>query len=383
MTDHDANLTEHVAAQAVGVDASALAEATTFIEAELARTGCPGAVLLAARHGKIFIERYWGTCCTATRPDQPYDGDRINMLYSFSKGVTATVVVMVHQDGLLDYDQPVCDMIPEFTGQGREQITLRHCLTHSAGIPKPELPPAYGPEGWSAAVAAVCRAELEWPPGSRTEYHGTSGMLLAAEAARRVSGAETWNDLCHQRLFAPLGAETLNFEIPADTERIALAPWPKELPRPIEPAKRHSLGHPGAGAFGRPIDALKLIQLHLNGGIWDGKVLIRADALAEMHRVQFASQIEQALAQGSKPAHEYWGLGWMLRGRTERHWFGFGRNASENAFGHAGISTVIGIGDPGRGVGLVFITTDTPGDGQDDVVTLRNGVTDRVIAAVR
>jgi len=383
MTDSDVNLTEHVDPDAVGVDASALAKATDFIEAELARTGCAGACLIAARDGKIFIERYWGTCCSPTRRDLPYDGDRINMLYSFSKGVTATVVVMVHQDGLLDYDQPVCDMIPEFAGQGREQITLRHCLTHSAGIPKPELPPAYGPDGWSAAVAAVCRAELEWPPGSRTEYHGTSGMLLAAEAARRASGAETWNDLCRRRLFTPLGAETLSFEVPADTERIAVAPWPKELPWPMKPPKRHGLGHPGAGAFGRPIDALKLIQLHLNGGIWDGKALIKADALAEMHRVQFAPQIEQALAQGRKPQHEYWGLGWMLRGRTERHWFGFGRNASENTFGHAGISTVIGVGDPGRDLGLVFITTDTPGDGQDDVLTVRNGVTDRVIAAVR
>jgi len=185
----DANLTEHVEPQAVGVDACALAEATAFVEAELARTGCPGACLLASRYGKIFIERYWGTCCTQTGPGQPYDGDRINMLYSFSKGLTATVVVMVHQEGLLDYDQAVCEIIPEFAGQGREQITVRHCLTHSAGIPKPELPPAYGPEGWSAAIAAVCRAELEWPPGSRTEYHGTSGMLLAAEAARRLSGA--------------------------------------------------------------------------------------------------------------------------------------------------------------------------------------------------
>jgi len=102
-----------------------------------------------------------------------------------------------------------------------------------------------------------------------------------------------------------------------------------------------------------------------------------------MHRVQFASQIERALASGRKPAHEYWGLGWMLRGNTERHWFGFGRKASEKAFGHAGIGTVMGIGDPDRDLGLVFITTDTPGDGQDDVMTLRNGVTDRLIAAVR
>jgi len=379
----DANLTEHVEPQAVGVDACALAEATAFVEAELARTGCPGACLLASRYGKIFIERYWGTCCTQTGPGQPYDGDRINMLYSFSKGLTATVVVMVHQEGLLDYDQAVCEIIPEFAGQGREQITVRHCLTHSAGIPKPELPPAYGPEGWSAAIAAVCRAELEWPPGSRTEYHGTSGMLLAAEAARRLSGAETWNDLCRQKLLAPLGVDTLSFEIPLQTDRIVLAPWPKDWPGPIEPASRHGLGHPGAGAFGRPIEALKLIQLHLNGGIWQGKVLIQPEALAEMHRVQFASQIERALASGRKPAHEYWGLGWMLRGNTERHWFGFGRKASEKAFGHAGIGTVMGIGDPDRDLGLVFITTDTPGDGQDDVMTLRNGVTDRLIAAVR
>lgn len=371
-------LTLHVEPREVDVDASRLSEAADFIRAELVRTNCCGAGLVAARHGKIFFEQYWGTYCNSEQCGLLYDGSTLNMLYSFSKAITSTVVAMLRQEGLIHYDAPICKYIPEFAGQGREAITVRHCLTHTAGIPSAGAPAAIGAEKWKAAVAALCKAVPEWPPGSKQVYHGSSGMFLLGEVARRVSGSADWNDLCWRRLFQPLGANSLSYRLPDPLDVLAVTPKPDRLPVPLDYGW---LGHPGVGAFGRNIDALKIIQLHLNGGVWNGQALLRPETLAEMHTRQFDRQIAEAEKEGRKPSFEFMGLGLGQRGTTTSSWTGFGSRVSDRAFGHAGIGTVMGIGDPVSGLALMFMTTDEPKKGKD-VVAIRNGVTDRVAAAL-
>jgi CubicO group peptidase (beta-lactamase class C family) len=371
-------LTLHVEPREVNVDPARLAEVPSFVCAELNRTNGSGAGLVAARHGKIFFEQYWGTYCNYEHCELLYDGSTLNMLYSFSKAITSTLVAMLHQEGLIDYDAPVSKFIPEFAGHGRELITVRHCLTHTAGIPSAGAPAAIGPDKWRVAVAELCKAVPEWPPGSKQVYHGTSGMFLLGEVARRVSGSADWNDLCWRRLFRPLGANSLSYRLPEPLDSLAVTPKPEKLPVPFDYSW---LGHPGVGAFGRNIDALKIIQLHLNRGVWNGQVLLKPETLAEMHTRQFDAQIAKAEKEGRKPQFEFIGLGLGQRGTTTSSWGGFGSRVSDRAFGHAGIGTVMGIGDPVSGLALMFMTTDEPKKGKD-VVAIRNGVTDRLAAAL-
>ena len=72
---------------------------------------------------------------------EQFDGDVVNPLCSLSKLISATVIVMLRDQGLLDYDVPVAENIPEFTGGGKNSITIRHLLTHSAGLPRVPLGP--------------------------------------------------------------------------------------------------------------------------------------------------------------------------------------------------------------------------------------------------
>ena len=94
---------------------------------------------------------------------------------------------MVCQDGLLNYDKPISTYIPEFTGDGKETITLRRLLTHSAGIPNVPLKAVDTEDKWQAALKALCAAKVEWQPGSRTLYHGLTGHFLAADVVRRCA----------------------------------------------------------------------------------------------------------------------------------------------------------------------------------------------------
>ena len=366
----------------VDINPDALQRVLEFIAMEVEQGAFPGAMLIATRNGQLFVEQAWGTFADTTGPGQPLNPSVRVMFYSFTKVITATVVAMTQQDGLLDYDTPVCAYLPEFAGGGKESVTIRHLLTHSAGIPNAPHLPLFTEAQWQVTIAAVCTHPLEWQPGSRTSYHATSGMLIAAEAVRRVSGNLHWGESACQRLLEPLGMRQTTFDRPPEGTLVALTPVPKEFPCPLDEQHFPFLGHPAGGAIGSLTDMLRLLNLYLAGGVWDGQVLLKPETLTEMHRVQYQPEIEQALQSGKSPAHEYWGLGWLLRGQTQEHWFGFGNIASENAFGHAGIDTVIGVADPARDLALAFVTTGSPGSAEN-TIRLRNTVTNLVMQAVK
>lgn len=358
------------------------ADPEQFIDESIRAGVVPGAILIASKHGKIRIRHTAGAYCGLAGRTLPLTADVRHCFYSYSKLVSATVVVMAHQDGLIDYDTPVSHYIPEFTGGGKDGITIRHLLTHSAGIPSVPLGAVTTEEGWQQALKAVCAAHTDWEPGSRTAYHAVSGLFTAASAVRRVMGNKSWEQICYERLFEPIGARTLSFELPADSLPTAITPQPKEIPTSL--AKAFGLaGHPAGGCMGSAEDALKVLLLHLNGGTWGRKHLLSKDSLEEMHRVQYAKQIAEDRAANRPARHEPWGLGPLMRGDGPKvgghDWFGFKNQNSPGIFGHAGIDTVIGVADPATGNALLFACTNSPATNQA-TIDLRNGVTDRVFS---
>jgi len=359
-----------------------------FVATQVQGGEVPGAGVIVARKERTLYEQFRGTYCSHERPDEPFDGSVVNICYSFSKLISATVIVMLQQDGLLEYDAPISKYVPQFTGGGKEKITLRHLLTHSAGIPGVPLKAVGNDQEWEAAVRAVCDAKVEWEPGSRCVYHGLTGLLVAAEAARRVTG-KGWAALCKERLFDPLGASSMSFELPPRGTKLSLVPQPKpEVLKQLSYGQYYAisfLGHPAGACFGTAGDMLKVLQLHLNKGVWRGKALIRPLAFAEMHTVQYEKEIARAVKEGKAPAHQSWGLGPLLRGTgpaDQGHaWFGFGDRPSPGIFGHAGISTIIGVGDPSLDLAIIFLTTDPPKP-ESKATAIRNGITNRVFQAL-
>jgi len=369
------------------VDPFAALEA--FVKAGIDDHTYPGAAVQASLAGRPIYGKQWGTWCSHTRVDEPLDEKVIHPLFSFSKLVSATVVAMLHQDGVLDYAAPACQYIPEFTGGGKEKITIRHLLSHAAGIPSVPLGPVATDDQWTAAVKAVCEAPTAWEPGSRCEYHGLTGLFVCAEAARRKTG-QPWHALCKERLFDPLGTAEMTFVLPQPPRSLALVPQPK----PDVLAKVQAeyglhynvwlTGHPAGGCFGTLADMLRVLELHLADGVWQGQILIKPATLRELHTVQYEAQIAQALSEGKPPLHQTWGLGPLMRGAHPADgahgWFGFRDQASPGIFGHAGISTVIGVADPATGLALAFATTDAPNP-ESRATDIRCGVTNHLFEA--
>ena len=109
--------------------------------------------------------------------------------YSIGKGVMSTLVHQQVDAGLLGYDTRVAEVWPEFAAHGKEAVTVRHVLTHTAGVPG--LPADVTVEdltSWETMTRALEEAEPWWEPGTRVGYHAYTFGYLAGEVVRRVTG---------------------------------------------------------------------------------------------------------------------------------------------------------------------------------------------------
>jgi len=348
-----------------------------YLQSQVDAKEIPGAFVAAMRHGKIFLEQHFGTYCDRTRREAPYDGAAIHPFHSISKMVSATAVVMAWQDGLIDIDVPVMKYIPEFGCGGKENITIRQLLTHSAGIPAtPSGGLAAGSEAqWKASVAAICAEPVQWPPGSKTQYHALSGMLIAAEAVRRGSNGKTWNQICQERIFTPLGLTSFTFNEPPLDLPLAC------IPRLAKPAIQWLAqvnafaGQPAAGLKGTFTDLLKFLVFHSQKGVWEGKTLLREKYWIDMHTPQFHG----------KAGFDSWALGMVVRADGPKSfnlgWFGLRDVTGPHVFGHVGTNIALAVGDPDTDTQIVFIVTDAP-KLPAKAVELRNTVTKTVFDAL-
>ncbi|MGW2220556.1 serine hydrolase domain-containing protein [Nonomuraea sp. NPDC001684] len=154
---------------------------------------------------------------------RPVTSDTPFYNFSIGKGATSTVAHMLAERGLYDYDTPVADLWPEFARKGKGGVTVRHVLTHTAGVPG--VPLDTTPEDvcdWDKMVAALENAELWWEPGTKMGYHAYTFGFLVGEIVRRATGKRI-SQVLLEEVSGPLGvARELYFGMPpAEQHRLA------------------------------------------------------------------------------------------------------------------------------------------------------------------
>jgi len=164
------------------------------------------------------------------------------MCFSTTKGVTSTALHVLADRGQIDYDTPVATYWPEFAQAGKERITVRHVLTHSAGLHRMStlVDGARRMLDWDYMVDALARAKPAYEPGTRHGYHGLTYGWLAGELIRRVSGRPIAQFVVDE-LARPLGLDGLYIGCPPEQRgRISpLAPMASSIGRRLEgPAGR-------------------------------------------------------------------------------------------------------------------------------------------------
>jgi CubicO group peptidase (beta-lactamase class C family) len=160
----------------------------------------------------------------------PWRRDTLVDFFSVGKAFAAVCAMLLIERGLLDLDSPVARYWPEFGAAGKEQITLRHVLSHQAGLPalRDELPDGAMLE-WTTMVHALERQSPWWQPGAAHGYHVNTFGFLVGEVVRRVTG-QTLGSFLRAEIAGPLGAD-VHIGLPAvEHARVAEFLWPSTTP---------------------------------------------------------------------------------------------------------------------------------------------------------
>ncbi|HMF20412.1 MAG TPA: serine hydrolase domain-containing protein [Gemmataceae bacterium] len=171
-------------------------EAAEVLERATAKKQVDAAVLHVAHKGESFTRRFG----KAASPDAMF------LLGSISKPINVTAVMTLFDEGKFHLQDRVKKFLPAFTGDGRDEVTIRHLLTHVSGLPDQlannnELRKQHAPLVEFAEQAM--RTRLDFAPGTRYQY-SSMGILLAARIAEIISGSDI-RTLVDRAVFQPLG----------------------------------------------------------------------------------------------------------------------------------------------------------------------------------
>ncbi|TWF75854.1 CubicO group peptidase (beta-lactamase class C family) [Pseudonocardia hierapolitana] len=191
-----------------------LAAAVDALLDELVGSGAEAGLQVAViRHGRTLVDAARGVADPRTAA--PVEPGTLFWAGSTAKGVAATVAhVLVERGGLTD-DLRVAEVWPEFGAHGKDAVTLRQVLMHTAGVPN--LPPDTSAADlcdWDRMCAVVADAKPCWEPGTRFGYHAKTFGFLLGETLRRATG-EPISALLRTHVTGPLGvADEVHFGVP-------------------------------------------------------------------------------------------------------------------------------------------------------------------------
>lgn len=346
------------------------------------RAGMQPAIQLCLRyHGTVVLNRAighgWGN-----GPTDPVDAEQVPVttgtpfcVYSAAKAISTTVVHMLVERGSFALDDRVCDYLPDYTGHGKERTTIRHVLTHSAGVPFATGPRPDLRRMNDSDYARQKLGELKpiHRPGLMHIYHGLTWGPLVREIVLAATGRNI-REILATEILDPLGFRWTNYGV-ADSDVALVAPshvTGKPLPAPIAAGLKIALGGsmtqiipfsnspmfltsvvPSSSTVSTAAELSRFAEMLRRGGELDGVQVLRPQTLRTATKP--CRRLRPDVATGLAPMR--WGTGYMLGSQR----FGpFGRDAAA-AFGHTGLTNIAIWTDPARGLAAGLVSSGKPG----------------------
>lgn len=206
------------------------ADVATALADEIATGGELGAAIAVDVDGELAVD-IWGGYADGAKTRE-WAKDTIVNVFSSTKNVTALAALILVDRGQLDPFAPVARYWPEFGANGKQDIEVRHVLSHTSGV-----------SGWDApftledvydlddSTSRLARQAPWWPPGSASGYHALTLGHLVGEIVRRITG-KTLKQFVREEIAGPLDADFQIGARPQDDHRIAelIPPPPLDLP---------------------------------------------------------------------------------------------------------------------------------------------------------
>lgn len=202
------------------------------LSAHLDRGDDLGASIAVTVDGAPVVD-LWGGWADEART-RPWQEDTITNVWSTTKTVTCLAALMCADRGLLDLDEPVARSWPEFAANGKEDVLVRHLLSHTSGVSAWEQPVTVDDIfDWEKSTAMLAAQAPWWEPGTASGYHALNQGHLVGEVVRRVTGRSLGRFVAEE-ITGPLGAD-FHIGLPAEHDaRVSnVVPPP---PLPIDPS---------------------------------------------------------------------------------------------------------------------------------------------------
>lgn len=289
--------------------------------------------------------------------------DSLMLWMSSTKPVAAVAIAQLWERGLLELDDRVVKFIPAFGANGKETITIRHILTHTAGF---RAPPRSLEKSWDTVINEInaMRLERDWMPGQKAGYHPQSSWFVLGEIVRIVDG-RSYSRYVREAIFEPIGMNDSWIGMPAERfdaygDRISvmhkILSDGRAVPLAAKPVATSC--RPGSSGYGPVHELGRFYEMLLSRGQWDGKRVISpqsVEALTARHR---AGMYDETFKQRID-----WGLGFLLNSSEPGDLpYAYGPAASRRTFGHGGAESSGGFCDPERGLVVAYAFNGQPGE---------------------
>ncbi|MEU6709299.1 serine hydrolase domain-containing protein [Streptomyces wuyuanensis] len=356
--------------------------------ANFTQHGDIGAAVCIYRHGRPVVDLWGGVADPET--GRPWTRDTLQLVYSATKGATATAAHMLVERGMLDLDAPVAKYWPEFAANGKADIPVRWLLSHQAGLVALDQPlPLAEALAWDPMAAALAAQRPLWTPGTAHGYHGRTWGWLVGEVIRRVSGRSPGAFFANE-IARPLGLDffiglptserervsRMEYRRPAvDLTTVPLDEVPEELRERVaawrDPNsfsnRAYAVTNPAAIDFDSP--EVQAAELPSSNGIGTAQALARmyAALIGDVDGVRLLAPETLASATGEQASGKdqvlmfpsRFSTGYMLP--TEGNLM-----TGPNAFGHTGRGGSLAFADPERGIAFGYVMNHII-SGSDDV----------------
>jgi CubicO group peptidase (beta-lactamase class C family) len=358
---------------------------------EQLRAASGGAAVCVYHRGRCVVDLWGGV---RDRDGAPWLADTMAPSFSTTKGVASTLVHILVDRGLLDYEDRVARYWPEFAQNGKQDITLRQVLSHQSGLYhiRQMIDHADRMLDWSFMVRAIEQAEPIHPPGERTGYHGLTFGFLVGEILQRVT-QRSFAELVQLELVKPLGLDGMYVGAPEEAlpraaelisnepgdfspRRWLGHPWVRRGLRQLMPAYARAarafglqldpeslldaLAPRGIGAFDFGAERTLRVSIPAANGLFTARSLARMYAAlaggGQLDGVRLLSR--HTLARATEPqveARERAVIPIDMRWRLGYHAVFTTRGTPRRAFGHFGFGGSGGWADPSRDLAVAMI----------------------------
>jgi CubicO group peptidase (beta-lactamase class C family) len=328
-----------------------------------------GAQLYVSRRGEPVADGAVGE----DRPGVPLTREHLMLWLSSSKPVGAVAIAQLWERGRLEIDDPVAQHIPEFAANGKEGITIRHLLTHTAGIRMLDV--GWPQDSWDQIIARICarKPEPRWVPGEKAGYHTESSWFLLGEIIRRVDG-RPYDRYVREEIFGPLSMRDCWVGMPLDrylsykeANRIG-SMWNTEKPeRPRhewDTPERCITINPGGNGYGPVRELGRFYEMLLGRGVFQGRRILLPQTVETLTSRQRVEMIDATFLHVVD-----WGFGFIVNSKrygSDTVPYGYGHFASERTFGHSGYRSSTAFADPEQGLAVALVFNGTPGNDQHE-----------------